>query len=83
MWLTFNFNNIYSKDSPFLTINNGANYDVFIELDLLPWLLLSELQILMKSCLCMQDLGRRAQTLLSDNRKILSKAQKFKVILSH
>ena len=67
-WLTFTFNNFYSKGFPVFNHNlcaNGANYDVFIEVDLLPWLRLSEIQILMKSCLGMQDLGRRAWTFLA------------------
>ena len=53
-WLTFTFNIIYSKGFPVFNHNlcaNGANYDVFIELDLLPWLRITEIQILMKSCL--------------------------------
>ena len=62
-WLAFTFSIFYSKRFPVFDHNlcaSGANYDVFIELDLLPWLWLSEIQTLLKFCLGMQNVGRRA-----------------------
>ena len=55
----------YSKGFPVFVNNlyaNVANSNVYIEFDLLPWVRLSEMQLLMESWLSMQYLGQREQT---------------------